>query len=116
MTKPVDGSSVNKDNYVPVEEDKLKEDQQKQLHEAVDRYKLECLKSYSATRSGEVVNKFDFPNLQPLTETQRENKMIHTVYQAVGQAFIKSAPAMGNTVHNTVVKTFAERTSPGCVG
>ena len=69
----------------------------------MDRYKLECLKSYSATRSGEVVNKFDFPNLQPLTETQRENKMIHTVYQAVGQAFVKSAPVMGNTVHNAVI-------------
>ena len=37
-------------------------------------------------------------------------------YQAVGQAFVKSATVMGNTVHNAVVKTFAEGTFPGCVG
>ena len=82
----------------------------------MDRYERECLKSFSINRSGEVVKKFHFPTLQPLTEAQRDNMLTDMVYQAVGQAFIKSAPAMGNTVHNTVVKTFAERTSPGCVG
>jgi len=86
------------------------------LLDAVEKYKRECLKSYSATKSGEVVRKFDFPSLQPLTEAQRDNKMIDTVYQAVGQEFIKSATVMGNTVHNAVVKTFAEGTSPGYVG
>ena len=80
--------------------------------DAVEKYKRECLKSYSATKSGEVVRKFDFPSLQPLTEAQRDNKMIDTVYQAVGQEFIKSATVMGNTVHNAVVKTFAESTFP----
>ena len=42
--------------------------------------------------------------------------MIDTVGQAVAQAFIKSATIMGNTVHNAVVKTFAEGTFPGCMG
>ena len=82
----------------------------------MERYKQECLKSYSSTRSRDVVKKFDFPKLQPLTETQRENKMTDTIYQAVGQAFVKSATVMGNTVHNAVVKTFAEGTFPDCVG
>ena len=41
--------------------------------------------------------------------------MIDAVGQAVAQAFIKSATAMGNTVHNAVVKTFAEGTLPGCM-
>ena len=59
---------IDEGNYVPVEEDKLKEDQQKEYLEAVERYKRECLKSFSATRSGEVVKKFDFPSFQPLTE------------------------------------------------
>jgi len=63
-----------------------------------------------------VVRKFDFPKLHPLSEAQRENKMTDTIYQAVGQAFVKSATVMGNTVHNTVVKTFVEGTFPGCVG
>ena len=78
----------------------------------MDRYERECLKSYSATRSGDVVKKFDFPSLQPLTEAQREKKKIDTVHQAVGQAFIKSASVMGNTVHNAVYKTFAEGMFP----
>jgi len=41
--------------------------------------------------------------------------MIDAVSQAVSQAFVKSATVMGNTVHNTVVKTFAEGTFPGCM-
>ena len=68
MTKPVDGSEVIEENYVPVDKSKLKEDQQKELRESVDRYERECLKSYSITRSGEVVKKFDFPSLQQLTK------------------------------------------------
>ena len=68
MTKISIETKVSEGNYVPVEEDKLKEDQQKEYLEAIERYKRECLKSFSATRSGEVVKKFDFPSFQPLTE------------------------------------------------
>ena len=42
--------------------------------------------------------------------------MIDAVSQAVAQAFIKSVTVMGNTVHNAVVKTFAEGTFLGCMG
>ena len=51
-----------------------------------------------------------------MTEAQCDNKMMDAVGQAVAQAFIKSATVMGNTVHNAVVKTFAEGTFPGCMG
>ena len=63
MMKIIDESEVNEGNYVPVDKDKLKEDRQKELRESVDRYESECLKSYSITRSGELVKKFDFPSL-----------------------------------------------------
>ena len=76
-------SEVSEDNYVPVDESKLKEDQQKEYLEAVERYKREFLKSYNTTRSGDVIKKFDFPSFQPLTEAQRDNKMIDAVSQAV---------------------------------
>ena len=82
----------------------------------MERFKCECLKSYSVTRSGDIIKKFDLPSFQPLTEAQRENKMVDTISQAVAQAFIKSATVMGNTVHNAVVRTFAEGTFPGCLG
>ena len=82
----------------------------------MERFKHECLKSYSVTTSGDVIKKFNLPSFQPLTEVQRDNKMIDAVSLAVEQAFVKSATVMGNTVHNAVVKTFAEGTFPGCMG
>jgi len=116
MVDITDKSEVNEENYVPVDENKLKEDQKQEYVELMEKFKRECLKSYSVTRSGDVIKKFDLPSFQPLTETQRDNKMIDAVSQAVAQAFVKSATVMGNTVHNAVVKTFAEGTFPGCMG
>ena len=116
MVDITDKSELNEENYVPVPEDKLKEDQKKEYEELVEKFKHECLKSYSVTRSGDVIKKFNLPSFQPLIEAQRENKMMDAVGQAVAQAFIKSATVMGNTVHNAVVKTFAEGTFLGCMG
>ena len=116
MVDITDKSEVNGENYVPVPEDKLKEEQKKEYEELVEKFKRECIKSYSITRSGDVIKKFDLPSFQPLTEAQRDNKMMDVVGQAVAQAFIKSATIMGNTIHNAVVKTFAEGMFPGCVG
>ena len=70
----------------------------------------------SSTDLAKWSKKFDLPTFQPLTEAQHENKMMDAVGQAVAQAFIKSATVMGNTVHNAVVKTFAEGTFLGCMG
>ena len=116
MTKPTDAAGVSNDNYIPVDEDKLKEDQKKELFEVVDKFKRECLKSYSATRCGDVVKKFDFPIPQPLTEAQRDNNMIDMVHQAVGQAFIDSAPVMTHTVHNAELKTLGQGMFQGYTG
>ena len=111
-----DHSEVNEENYNPVPEDELKEDQKKEYEDLVEKFKHECLKSYSITRSGDVIKKFNLPSFQPPTEAQCDNKMIDAVSQAVAQAFVKSATIMGNTVHNAVVKTFAEGTFPRCIG
>ena len=116
MTKPKDGSGVSEENYIPVEEDKLKDEQKAELDKALEAYKRECLKSFSATRGGEVVKKFDFPTLQPLTETQCENKMLDMVHQAVGHAFVNHALVMTHTVHNAVIKTLGESMFQGYSG
>jgi len=68
MARIGDETEVNEGNHVPVDESKLKEDQQKEYLEAIERYKRECLKSFSTTRSGDVIKKFHFPSFQPLTE------------------------------------------------
>ena len=114
MMKPTDAAGVSNDNYIPVDEDKLKEDQKKELFEVVDKFKRECLKSYSATRCGDVVKKFDFPVPEPLKKF--DNKMIDMVHQAVGQAFIDSAPVMTHTVHNAVLKTLGQGMFQGYTG
>ena len=67
MVDVTDKSTVNEENYVPVDENKLKEDQKKEYLELVEKFKHECLKSYSITRSGDVIKKFDLPSFQPLT-------------------------------------------------
>ena len=54
---------VDEGNYIPIEMDKLEEDQQKELRETVDKHERECLKSYNINRSGEAVKKFDFPKI-----------------------------------------------------
>ena len=82
----------------------------------MEKFKRECLKSYSVTRSGDAFKKFNLTSFQPLTEVQCENKMMDAVGQAVAQAFIKTATIMGSMVHNAVVKTFAGGTFPGCMG
>ena len=116
MVELTDKSEVNEENQIPIPEDKLKEEQKKEFEELVEKFRRECLKSYIINRSGEVIKKFDLPTFQSLTEAQHENKMMDAVGQAVAQAFIKSATVMGNTVHNAVVKTFAEGTFSGCMG
>ena len=116
MVDITDKSIVSEENQIPVPEDKLKEEQRKEYEKLVEKFKRECLKSYSVIRSGEVIKKFSLPSFQPLTEAHRESKMMDAVGQAVARAFIKRATVMGNTVHNAVVKTFAECTFPRCIG
>ena len=95
MVELTDKSTVSEEDLIPVPEDKLKEEQKKEYEELVKRFKCECLKSYNVNRSGEVIKKFNLPSFQPLTEAQRESKMIDAVGQAVAQAFIKSATSHG---------------------
>ena len=79
MVELTDKSAVSEENQIPIPEDKLKEEQKKEYEELVERFKRECLKSYSVNRFGKVIKKFDLPSFQPLIETQRESKMIDAV-------------------------------------
>ena len=64
MSKSKNTTGVDEENYIPIEEDKLKEEQRAELEKATKMFRRECLKSFSATRSSEVVKKFDFPSHQ----------------------------------------------------
>ena len=66
MVELTDKSTVSDENQIPVPEDKLKEQQKKEYEELVEKFKRECLKSYSVNSSGEVIKKFKLPSFQPL--------------------------------------------------
>src|SRR6185437_8919618 len=95
---------VSPQNQILIDKDKLKEEQKAELKAATDVYKQWCLLSYSTNRSGEVIKKYDFPTLPPYDESQKEDKMIHLMNQAIGQAFVNHAPVMANYVHNALLK------------
>ena len=73
-------------------------------------------KSFSATRGGKVIKKFDFPTLHTFTKAQREDRMAHMVHQAVGHAFISHGLVMTNYVHNALVKTLQDGGLQGFMG
>ena len=52
-----------------------------------------------------MIKKYDFPTLTPYDEAQKEDRMVHMMNHAIGQAFINHAPIMANSVHNAALKT-----------
>ena len=68
MVDIIDKSTVSEENQIPVPEDKLKEEQRKEYEELVEKFKRECLNSYSVTKSGDVIKKFNLLSFQPLID------------------------------------------------
>jgi hypothetical protein len=107
---------VSPQNQIPIDKDKLKEEQKAELKAATEAYEQRCLLSYSTNRSGEIIKKYDFPTLPPFDESQKEDRIVHMMNQVIGQAFISHAPIMANSVHNAVLKTLQDRGMFGFVG
>ena len=70
-------AEVSERNQIPIDKDKLKEEQKAELQEVVEAFGRQCLLSYSTNRSGEVIKKYDIPTLPPYNKSQKEDKMIH---------------------------------------
>ena len=62
----------------------------------VEAFERQCLLSYSTNKSGEVIKKYNFPTPPPYNESQKEDRMIHQMNQAIGHAFVNHAPIMAN--------------------
>ena len=113
----IDGKAeVSEHNQIPIDKDKLKEEQKAELQAIVGAFGRQCLLSHSTNRSGEVIKKYNFPSLSPYNESQKEDMMIHQMNQAIGHAFVNHAPIMANYVHNAVLKTLQDRGTPRFVG
>ena len=89
-------AEVSEQNQIPIDKDKLKEEQKAELKAFIEAFEQQCLLSYSTNRSGEIIKKYDFPTLPPYNESQKEDRMIHLMNQEIGQAFVNHAPIMAN--------------------
>ena len=54
-------AEVSKQNQIPIDKKKLKEEHKAELKAITDAFEQRCLLSFSTNRSGEVIKKFDFP-------------------------------------------------------
>jgi len=109
-------AEVSEQNQIPIDKEKLKEEHKAELKALTYAFEQRCLLSFSTNRSGEVIKKFNFPTFVSHEESQKEDKMIHQMNQAIGHAFVNHAPIMANYVHNAVLKTLQDRGTPGFVG
>ena len=62
-------SEVSEHNQIPIDKDKLKEEQKAELQAVAEAFERQCLLSYSTNRSGEVIKKYDFPTLPSYDES-----------------------------------------------
>ena len=60
---------VSPQNQIPIDKDKLKEEQKAELQAVMKAFERQCLLSYSNNRSGEVIKKYNFPTLPPYNES-----------------------------------------------
>ena len=109
-------AEISEHNQIPIDKDKLKEEQEAELKVVIEAFEQQCLLSYNTNRSGEIIKKFDCPTLPPYNELQKEDMMIHLMNQAIRQAFVNHAPIMAYNVHNAMLKMLQDRGTPGFVG
>jgi len=109
-------AEISGQNQIPIDKEKLKEEYKAELKAIIDAFEQKCLLSFSTNRSGEVIKKFYFPTFVSHEESQKEDKMIHQMNQAIGHAFVNHAPLMANHIHNAVLKTLQDRGTPGFMG
>ena len=62
---------VSMENQIPIDKDKLKEEQKAELKVAIEAYEQRCLLSYSTNRSGEIIKKYVFPLFHPMMSHRR---------------------------------------------
>ena len=64
-------------NQIPIDKEKLKEEQKAELRMVVEAFEQQCLLSYSTNKCREVIKKYNFPTLPPYNESQKDDNMIH---------------------------------------
>jgi len=64
-------AEVSEHNQIPIDKEKLKEEQKAELRAVMEAFEQQCLLSYSTNRSGEVIKKYNFSSLPSYNESQK---------------------------------------------
>jgi len=105
-------SDFDQENVIPVTEANLKDEQKQAIAQAMEEYKLQCLKSFSINRSGEVIQKDALLAPRQVTFEANPGKLQDMVDSAINRALINQAGVLSNTVFNAVARTFKEGQMP----
>ena len=105
-------SEFDLENFIPVTEANLRDEQKQAIAKAMEDYKQQCLKSFSINRSGEVIQKEALPAPRQVTFEANPGKLQDMVDSAINRALINKAGVLSNTVLNAVARTFKEGQLP----
>jgi hypothetical protein len=89
-----------------VTEEDLKAEQREDMAKAVDEFKAEFLKSFSKTKSGDVIKKFPPPPVSPqyIVIHDDPGKQSEMVNEALHLALINQSDIMTNAMDNAIVQ------------
>jgi len=96
-------SEIDAENIIAVSEADLKEEQKQAMDKAMEDYRQLCLKSFSLTRSGEVIQKQDLSLPRQVTFDSNLGKLQEMVNSAINHALINHSNVLSNTVYNAMV-------------
>ena len=81
-------SDFDQENVIPVTEANLKDEQKEAIAQAVEEFKLQCLRSFSINKSGEVIQKDALPAPRQVTFEANPGKLQDMVDSAINRALI----------------------------
>ena len=84
----------------------LRDEQKQAMAKVMEKYKQQCLKSFSINRSGEVIQKEALPAPWQITFEANPGKLQDMVDSAINHALINQAGVLSNTVFNAMARTF----------
>jgi hypothetical protein len=98
-----DPQNILRQNIMLVTEEDLKAEQREDMAKAIDEFKAEFLKSFSKTKSAEVIKKFPPPSPYNIVIHEDPRKLSEMVNEALHHALINQSDIMTNTMHNAIV-------------
>ncbi len=93
---------IDAGNIIAVTED-LKDDQKQAMERAIEEYRQLCLKSFSLNKSGQVIQKQDFPLPRQVTFDSNPGKLQEMVNSALNHALINHSNSLSILVLNAVI-------------